>query len=240
MLLYPAFFDCAESALLVDFGPHLGKDVSLALEGIGKHLEMSSLKGFKEYIPALSSITIFYDPLELPREELVAKVEALCAAERLVSIFPRTWEIPVAYGGDGGPDLKDIAERAGLEEDEIVKLHSGLLYHVYMLGFLPGFAYLGDLEERLQFPRRSTPRPRVRAGSVAIASDMTAIYPLESPGGWHLIGYTPVILWDMAREEKPLFRPGDRVRFKPIGHEAASRLRQDVEEGWQPVAVEET
>jgi KipI family sensor histidine kinase inhibitor len=145
----------------------------------------------------------------------------------------RTWELPVVYGGESGPDLGEVAERAGISPEEAVALHAAPTYHVYMLGFSPGFAYLGDLPQALQLPRRATPRARLPAGSVAIASDMTAIYPLESPGGWHLIGNTPVALWDMARRDEPLLMPGDQVRFKPVSEEDAEVLRNRASEGWQ-------
>ncbi len=130
----------------------------------------------------------------------------------------------MAYGGGGGPDLTEAAERAGLSVDDAVALHAGAVYDVYMLGFLPGFAYLGDLPDALRLPRRATPRARVPAGSVAIAAEMTAIYPLESPGGWHLIGSTPVRPWDMSLRREPLFRPGDRVRFQPVSLAEAQEL----------------
>jgi KipI family sensor histidine kinase inhibitor len=238
MPLHPKFFDCAESALLVDFGLRYDKSLSLSVLTVSEQLEKAALPGFKESIPALSSLTVFYDPLELPKNRLVEEIEALCKMEGPPPAHGQTWEIPVAYGGRGGPDLSDAAHRAGLAEDALVSLHSGQLYHVYMLGFLPGFAYLGDLPEQLRLPRRSTPRARVPVGSVAIASDMTAIYPLESPGGWHLIGYTPVMLWDMTRRTEPLFKPGDRVRFAPVSETKAEELRERAEGGWMPDPVE--
>ncbi len=107
-----------------------------------------------------------------------------------------------------------------------------------MLGFLPGFAYMGDLPEPLRLPRRATPRARVPAGSVAIAAEMTSVYPLESPGGWHLIGSTPILLWDMARHDEPLLKPGDKVRFAPVSGSEAENLRRKVEAGWRPSPVE--
>lgn len=238
MHLNPTFFDCAESALLVDFGPHYDKSLSLAILAMSERLERAALPGFKESVPALSSITVFYDPMELEKARLVEEITALCAMDYRREHGTRIWQIPVCYGGDGGPDLDDVARRAGLDKDEFVRCHSGALYHVYMLGFLPGFAYLGDLPERIRLPRRSTPRPRVPIGSVAIASDMTAIYPHESPGGWHLIGYTPVILWDMVRSGEPLFRPGDGVRFQPVDEAKTAELRKRAAEGWRPDAVE--
>ncbi len=238
MRLCPAFFDCAESAVLVDFGPQYNKDLRLAILRVSELVQASKLPGVKESIPALSSMTVLYDPGEISRDRLIAEIDALCHVPETTPHRGRTWEIPVAYGGSGGPDLADVAVRAGLTEEEVIALHSLQSYHVYMLGFLPGFAYLGDLPEKLRLPRRATPRASVPAGSVAIAADMTAIYPLESPGGWHLIGTTPVVPWDLARREEPLFRPGDLVRFTPVSQRDADELRLRAQAGWLPSCVE--
>jgi KipI family sensor histidine kinase inhibitor len=238
MLLNPRFFDCGESALLVDFGRQYNAPVSHSILCLSERLGHAAPKGFKESVPALSTLTIFYDPLELPRDQLIAEIEAQCKTEYAMPARSRTWELPVSYGGEGGPDLAEVARRAGLTADAIINIHAGQAYYVYMLGFLPGFAYLGDLPQQLRLPRRKTPRARVPKGSVAIASDMTAVYPLESPGGWHILGYTPVNLWDMARSEEPLLRPGDLVRFMPVSQEKASALRRRVSEGWAPDPVE--
>ncbi len=232
------FIDCGESAFLVDFGPRYSRGLSLAILDAGERLSAASLPGLRECVPALSSLTVFYDPLQLPRERLVEEIEKLFAASEPAPSHGRTFNIPVLYGGEGGPDLDRVAEAAGIAPEEAVRLHAGPLYHVYMLGFLPGFAYLGDIPEPLRLPRRSTPRARVPAGSVAIAADMTAVYPLESPGGWHLIGSTPVALWDMARHDEPLLKPGDGVRFQPVSAGEAKALSRRVAEGWRPAPSE--
>jgi len=238
MRLSFTFFDCAESALLVDFGPDYSKDLSLRILTVSKGLANAALPGLGESLPALSSLTVFYDPSRLPKERLTAEIEALCATERPVADQGQTWEIPVVYGGGSGPDLNEVASRAGITVNEAVRLHTDQLYQVYMLGFLPGFAYLGDLPEPLRLPRRSTPRARVPGGSVAIAAGMTAVYPLESPGGWHLIGATPIVLWDMTREDEPLLKPGDQVRFMEVSSREAEELRRRAADGWRPEPVE--
>ena len=232
------YIDCGESALLVDFGPRYSKALSLAILDASERLAAARLPGLSECVPALSSLTAFYDPLQLPRDRLAREIETLFAAPEPAACHGRTFNIPVHYGGEGGPDLDRVAEIAGMAPQEAVRLHASPLYHVYMLGFLPGFAYLGNIPEPLRLPRRSTPRARVPAGSVAIAADMTAIYPLESPGGWHLIGHTPVPLWDMARREEPLLKPGDSVRFLPVSCGEAEALARRVVEGWLPEPAE--
>ncbi|HZV20884.1 MAG TPA: 5-oxoprolinase subunit PxpB [Hyphomicrobiales bacterium] len=234
MPLRPTFFDCGDAALLVDFGSHYDPSLSQAILAVSEALTCSQLRGVNESIPALSTLTVFYDPLELPKENLIAEIENHCRSEHAMATKPRSWDIPVVYGGASGPDLGEVSERTGLTSDAVVSLHAGHTYYVYMLGFLPGFAYLGDLPQRLRLPRRKTPRARVPTGSVAIATDMTAVYPLESPGGWHILGNTPVVLWDMSRSGEPLFRPGDWVRFKPVSEEEAAEIREKSRAGWAP------
>ncbi len=236
----PQFLDCAESALLVDFGRNHGTELALSILQLSRLIEESMLAGFKECIPALSSLTVVYDPLTLPKQRIVQEIERFWETGGEAPGAERTWRIPVAYGGASGPDLADVAREAALTEDEATALHAGGDYRVYMLGFLPGFAYLGDLPEPLRQPRRATPRTRVPAGSVAIAADMTAIYPFESPGGWRLIGRTPFVPWDMAREPEPRLRHGDCVRFYPAGPAEIEAFARRLVEGWTPSPEETT
>jgi KipI family sensor histidine kinase inhibitor len=140
------------------------------------------------------------------------------------------WRVPVCYEGEFAPDLAEVARLTGLTPDEVVVLHSGTRFHVYMLGFLPGFPYLGDLPERLALPRRADPRLRVPAGSISIATSLTAIYPYESPGGWHLIGATPIRLFDAERPCPALLAPGDAVIFDPVDRAAFASMRRAVED----------
>jgi KipI family sensor histidine kinase inhibitor len=233
-------FDCGESALLLDFGPKYSRSQSLAILAASERLRCSGLKGFEESIPAVSSLTVFYDPLQLPKNCLLEKLSEVLDEEGAGGGTWYLWELPAIYGGEWGPDLQEVADRARLPVDETIALHASQTYHVYMLGFAPGFTYMGDLPQALRLPRRATPRARVPKGSVAIASDMTAVYPLESPGGWHLIGSTPIELWNVARRDEPLLKPGDRVRFKPIHVREAEEIRARVAEGWEPEPVEQT
>ena len=129
---------------------------------------------------------------------------------------PRQFEVPVRYGGASGPDLETVADSKGISASDVIRIHSAREYTVYMMGFTPGFPYLGTLDGRLVMPRLETPRTLVRAGTVAIAGSQTGIYPLDSPGGWHLIGWTPLKLFDPARDSPFLFAPGDFVKFIPV------------------------
>jgi KipI family sensor histidine kinase inhibitor len=141
----------------------------------------------------------------------------------------RLWRVPVCYESDFAPDLESVARQTKLAPEEVVALHSGTRYHVYMIGFVPGFPYMGDLAEALVLPRRADPRIRVPPGSVAIATAMTAIYPLESPGGWHLIGTTPIRIFDTAASPPALFAPGDAVEFEPVDSATFARIRSATE-----------
>lgn len=179
--------------------------------------------GFIDLVPAFASIVVHYDPLAASREAgpvFLQVVEFL--RNRLETLdpgelgAPRTIEIPVCYGGDLGPDLDDVAHAHGLTLEEVVQLHAGADYLVYMIGFMPGFAYLGGLPEAIATPRRKTPRTAVPAGTVGIGGRQTGVYPLVSPGGWNLIGRTAVKVFDIARDEPTLLATGDHVRFCPI------------------------
>ena len=170
-------------------------------------------------IPAYASLLVRFDPLRLDFDDAFERVEALCGqlgtapasgAKQLVL------EIPVRYGGEDGPDLTEVAERTGLTPAHVIELHAGTVYLAYMLGFAPGFAYLGTLPEELRLPRLSTPRQSVPAGSVAIAAAQTAVYPLATPGGWHLIGRTDSVIWDPRRDPPTLIEAGRHVRFVPV------------------------
>lgn len=172
-----------------------------------------------------------YDPAELSYTALAETIGSLDVADAAVVEAARTWHIPVLYGGAGGPDLADVAAHAGLGEREAAALHASTRYHVYMLGFLPGFAYLGDCPQRLHLPRLAQPRTRVPPGSLAIAEEMTAVYPSPSPGGWRLIGQTPVRFFDATATPPSLFAPGDAVQFEAVSPAEFSRITDSVESG---------
>ncbi|HXM44309.1 MAG TPA: 5-oxoprolinase subunit PxpB [Bryobacteraceae bacterium] len=175
------------------------------------------VRGVTNVHPAYASILIDFDPRTIRREEVernAAELFAHAAAAALPE--PRTVEIPMTYGGEYGPDLEAVAALTGRTPDEVVALHSSAEYLVYFLGFSPGFPYLGGMPESIAAPRLETPRRRVPAGSVAIGARQTGVYPIASPGGWRIIGRTPLRLFDPAADPPALLRMGDRVRFVPI------------------------
>jgi len=169
--------------------------------------------GVTEVLPGMNNLSLIYEPGRVDSEELEARVAAIWPRLAANAIVGRHIEIPVYYGGEGGPDLGDVARHTGLTPAEVVRQHSAAEYIVYLLGFLPGFAFLGGLAPALATPRRTEPRTAVPAGSVGIGGEQTGVYPLVSPGGWQLIGRTSVRLFDPQAAEPTLLRPGDRVRF---------------------------
>ena len=176
-------------------------------------------------MPAYRSLSILYDPLTTNPAGLAEVLHALegdlCAAGiGEAKVVP----IPVCYGGEFGPDIGIVAEHTGLREQEIIAVHTAVDYPIYMIGFTPGFCYLGGLDPRLRTPRRKTPRTNLPAGSVGLAESQTGMYPVESPGGWQIIGRTPLRLFAPARENPFLYEPGDRIRFVPIDEAEFGRL----------------
>jgi len=171
---------------------------------------------------------VHYDPLATDSAGLTAALENLLDNSRSEAKPVTLWRIPACYAASHAPDLAGVAQRTGLSTAEVVGLHSGTRYHVYMIGFVPGFPYMGDLPAPLSLPRRADPRVRVPPGSIAIATSMTAIYPLESPGGWHLIGATPIRLFDPRRSRPALLSAGDAVRFEPVSVREFDAIRAAV------------
>jgi KipI family sensor histidine kinase inhibitor len=172
---------------------------------------------------------IHFDPLVITRGKLELSIEGLLSDDSSSQIDTRFWHIPVCYEGELAPDLPEVAQLTGLTLSDVVAMHSGTIYHVYMLGFLPGFPYLGDLPAELALPRRADPRVRVPPGSIAIATSLSAIYPYESPGGWHLIGTTPLRLFDLDHPKPALLAPGDAVLFQAVDRTHYDRIRNAVE-----------
>ena len=215
--------DVSEGSFLLEFpdsSDHEGNGAAIA---IAARLSARCPRGLLDAIPGAKTLFILFDPRTVDRDALLRKVRR--AVEETAAALPesRLFRIPVAYGADNGPDFAALARDRGLDAEELVRRHTAAEYRVAFLGFSPGFAYLTGLPPGLHAPRRESPRPRVPAGSVAIGSEYTAVYPAESPGGWRLIGRSPVRLFDPFAEPPALFRPGDRVRFESIDAEELKR-----------------
>ncbi|HSE76974.1 MAG TPA: 5-oxoprolinase subunit PxpB [Alphaproteobacteria bacterium] len=212
------FLSSGDTALIVEFADTIDRAASARIVRLAAVIEAARLPGVIEVVPTIRSLMVVYDPTRTRRGELESKIGALESAPDAAGTPVRRWTIPVSYAEEDAPDLADVAAETRLSRDEAIARHAGVTYHVYMLGFLPGFAYMGDLDAALRLPRRRNPRTRVPAGSIAIAQQLTAIYPAESPGGWHLIGRTPVRFFDPGATPPALLAPGDQVRFAPISN----------------------
>jgi KipI family sensor histidine kinase inhibitor len=222
------FLSAGDRALVVEFGDRIDRELSADVLRLGAIIGSSALDGVVETVPTFRSLTVYYDPLVTTRAKLQPAIASLLEGERWPQTSASLWRVPACYEGDFAPDLDDVARLTGLTRGDIVALHSSTRFHVYMLGFLPGFPYMGDLPEVLALPRRANPRTRVPAGSISIAMTLTAIYPYESPGGWHLIGATPVRLFDARQEGPALFNPGDAITFEPINPDRFAAIREAV------------
>ena len=213
---FPRISPVGESALLVTLDEGISLAANERVLALDTFLQANPIEGVLEWVPAYASVLIFFNPLILDFEKLSDWLGAIMPGLRVESFqSPRRVEIPVCYGGEDGPDLDFVAENCELSQDEVVALHAASIYRVGMMGFTPGFVYLMGLDERLITPRRATPRTFVPAGSVGIAGSQTGIYPLDSPGGWQLIGRTRMKLFDGQRESPFLLAPGDEVQFLP-------------------------
>jgi len=235
----PRLLPAGDSALLIEFGDEIDPAINAQVHALARTLSEHPLPGLGEPVPTYRSVLLHYDPLQLSFTEVTALAgEALARMKTRPRPEPRVVEIPVCYGGEFGPDLEFVARHNDLSPEEVIRLHSTTLYPVYMLGFSPGFAYLGGVPKAIATPRLSTPRTEVPAGSVGIAGEQTGIYPIATPGGWQLIGRTPLRLFDPQRDPPALLRPGDRVRFIPIDPDRFAALW---EQEWgaeeQPPAV---
>ena len=215
----PHFAPLGDSALTIVIGEGISRALSRDVLRVAGELRSASVTGLGEVVASYASLALFYDPLVVSFAELLANVkplveQSLPAPAVTDFVEPRTVHIPVRYDGE---DLGVVAERTGLATTEVIALHSEREYHVYVIGFVPGFAYLGELHPSLVLPRRSEPRKRVPAGSVAVAEAQTGVYPFSTPGGWHLIGRTDVKMFDPSSTDPALLRVGDRVVFDPVG-----------------------
>lgn len=216
----PTLAALGDRALLVHFGDAIDAAVNAEVHALAARIRRAGLRGITDLVPAYASLAVHYEPAawaggeDLPHAALGAALAPLLApGGPAAAEAPRRVEVPVRYGGPWGEDLGEVAALTGLAPAEVAARHAGGLYRVFMLGFTPGFAYLGGMDPALAVPRRATPRVRVPAGSVGLAGVQTGIYPCESPGGWRLIGRTALPLFDPAADPPCLLQPGDEVRF---------------------------
>jgi inhibitor of KinA len=224
-----------EGGIVVELGDAIDPAVNARVHALAAAVARRLGREVLEVVPSYRSLLVLHDPLRAPRARLVGRLRALAAgiADEVPTGPARVVRIPVGYGGTDGPDLEEVARHAGLSPAEVIGLHAGPVYRVYLLGFTPGFPYLGGMSPRLACPRLASPRARIPAGSVGIAGEQTGIYPVESPGGWRLVGRTPLRLFDPApRAGRPfLLAAGDGLRFVPVDRAELERVGRAVAAG---------
>lgn len=210
--------ECGESMLLVEFERAIDPVINERAIVLAARLRARAARGVRDVAPGYCTIGVHFDPLQTDLAALEHAIETECAAiESIDAVANRTpIEIPVSYGGDHGPDLGAVARHAGCSEEDVIARHSQRTYRVYMLGFVPGFSYMGRVDPSIAAPRHRVPRERVPAGSVGIAGGQTGVYPVDSPGGWQLIGRTTTVMFDATRPQPSLLSAGDLVRFVPV------------------------
>lgn len=213
----PRFRPMGDRSLLVELGDTISPDVNRRVQQLMLQLQQAPLPGVREIAPGYRSLLVVYDPLTIAAAELMERIAEAAAQQGLAGLpQAKLLTVPVFYGGDYGPDLEWVAGHLGISSDQVIRLHTETVYRVYMIGFTPGYPYMGELPAALAVPRRSTPRTRVPKGSVGIAQRQTGIYPVESPGGWQIIGWTPIELFDPSRQLPSLLEMGDRVKFEAV------------------------
>ena len=227
-----------DRALVIELGADASEQTAFHVRCVSERLLADALPGVLDVVPTVCTVALHYDPLRIvPPDEATGAYAALAqqVTARLQSMDsfevaqPSTFEVPVCYGGEYGEDLDGLARSHNLSVDQVIELHRAPLYRVQMLGFAPGFAYLAGLDARLTTPRRPNPRTRVPAGSVAIGGELTGIYPLQLPGGWHLIGRSPLAMFDVKAQPPTRLNIGDHVRFVPISPLEYARLVERVQ-----------
>lgn len=231
----PRIRPVADQAVLVEFGDVICAGLNERVTRLARLLRAEPPAGVLAIVPTYRSVLVEYDPLVTRAGELGAQLRRLAADTTEAPARARRWRIPVVYGGAYGADLEDVARLHGLTPDEAAAIHAAGRYRVFMIGFMPGLAYLGGLDARLHTPRRHTPRARTPAGSVNIGGAQTLISSVEAPSGWHLLGRTPVRAFDPARPEPFLFMQGDEILFEPVDEPRYLALSEEAgQPGWMP------
>ncbi|MCI9158542.1 MAG: 5-oxoprolinase subunit PxpB [Lawsonibacter sp.] len=228
------FLLTGDTSVCVEFGNEISEPINAQIRAFNIALSNSSIPGIVETVPTYRSLMVHYDPEVIRCAPLMDELKGLLSQLDKIVIPPsEVLEIPVLYGGEMGPDLPFVAEHAGKTEEEVIKIHTSTEYLIYMLGFTPGFTYLGGMSDEIATPRLKTPRVKIPAGAVGIAGSQTGVYPIESPGGWQLIGRTPVRMYDSGRETPILPQAGQYIKFYAIDQAEYDKIAaQEAAEGY--------
>lgn len=222
-----------DNSIIIELGDDISREIQQKVKKVSSFFEEHSFDWMIETVPGFTTVAVFYDPLKIETatlpyetvcEELTTLLEGLSVDQ---DAEPRIVEIPVCYGGEFGPDLEEVAEHNGIAPEEVIDIHSNGEYTVYMIGFAPGFPYIGGMSEKITAPRRKNPRLKIPAGSVGIAGKQTGVYPIETPGGWQLIGRTPRKLFLPDGDTPSLLQAGDQIKFVPVSLEEFLKMKED-------------
>jgi KipI family sensor histidine kinase inhibitor len=223
----PIFRLMGDRSLLIELGDEISPSVNQRVQELFTAMDMQRVGGVRELVPSYRSLLVVYDPLSISADVLKRSIRDICQRIDQADLpEPRTLDIPIVYGGEQGPDLGSVARYHGITPQEVIAYHMQPTYRVYMIGFTPGYPYLGEVPDEIVTPRRETPRTHVPRGSVGIAQKQTGIYSVDSPGGWQIIGWTPVKLFDPGAKPPSFLMMGDRVRFKAITAQEGSQWQQ--------------
>lgn len=235
-----SFLQNGDSAVTVQFKNEISREVNAYVTSLCTEIEQAGIKGVIEYIPTFCSVSVLYDCTEISAKKLKNTLAKILKNIKVASSRKaRLFEIPVCYDDCFALDMGNVCEHSHLTRQEVIERHSGRDYLIYMLGFLPGFAYLGGMDESLATPRLDSPRSEIFEGAVGIGGEQTGIYPVASPGGWQLIGKTPLKVYDKERENPILYSAGDYIRFVPVDLDEFKRIEQQVQSGEYQVKVTE-
>jgi KipI family sensor histidine kinase inhibitor len=211
------YLTAGDRALVVEFGNKISEDINSRVRSMMIAVERENIEGIIEITPTYRSLMIHYNPMKISYSKLLTDLKILEKKLKDIDIpLPEIIEIPVLYNGENGPDIINVAEHNNITTQEVIDIHSSREYLIYMLGFTPGFPYLGGMDERISTPRLGTPRTKINSGSIGIAGSQTGIYPIDSPGGWQIIGKTPLNLYDAFRDPPILLDPGNYIKFVPV------------------------
>jgi len=226
------YLSCGDTAFSVEFGNETSPDINGRVMALHAAIGQAGIAGVVETVPSMRALMVCYDPMATSRAKLEPEIEGLIARGLPTDLKSRQVTVPCCYDdAEFAPDLKEVAERTKKTPEAVIAAHIASRFKVYVLGFMPGLAYIAGLEKSLYLPRRKQPRVRVPRSTVAIAMDMTTIYPFESPGGWHLIGRTPLRMFDQRREQPVFLAPGDSLTFQRIDRRNFDRIAREVEAG---------
>ncbi len=236
----PRYLTAGESCVVVEFADEIDRSANDAVMDLKRYLTEQKEIPITECLPTYRSLAVYFDPTVISAEDVVRVARRTSITEgRYAGALMTEISIPVCYGGEYGPDLSNVAEHAGISEDEVIKRHSAKACHCYMIGFMPGFAYLGGMDESIATPRLTNPRTVIKGGSVGIAGKQTGIYPIDSPGGWQLIGRTPLRLFTPEASRPTLIEAGYEVRFLPVSEEEYKKIEAEVAAGtYKPLITE--